>query len=406
MKGNTISLLDKINDQKDEMVECLIGWSRINSFSDNPEGLSLMLLALKSRFSRLGGTSEIISLPPRSAVSSTGKLIEIPTGNALRIIKRPEAKKRLLLAGHMDTVYSPDHSFQDVEKLPSNKLKGPGVADMKGGLLVMLKALETLEQHPSAANIGWEVLINPDEEVGSVGSHELFAAAAKRNEIGLIFEPSFSDGAIVSSRKGSCNLTVVVRGKSAHAGRDFDKGRNAINALAEYIVKANKLVDSDRGIAVNAGYISGGGPVNIVPELAICGLNVRAVKKEDFHRVRDALCLLAGDCEKEGLTLAPHILTSRDPKPFNDASKHLFAEIERSAAEEGITLSLRPSGGVCDGNLLAEYGLPVIDTLGVVGGEIHTANEYIETDSLVTRSRIVARFLINYAASADIKEKN
>lgn len=269
----------------------------------------------------------------------------------------------------------------------------------------MLTALETLEKHPSSANIGWEVLINPDEEVGSVGSYPLFAEAAKRNAIGLIFEPSYPDGTIVSSRKGSCNFSVIARGRSAHAGRDFDKGRNAILALSQFVVKASSLTDSKKGIAVNAGYISGGGPVNIVPDLAVCGMNMRAVEKDDFHEMERTLPQIAQECEKEGLSLTMHLLSSRGPKPFDHASRSLFEQIEQSAKEEGITLSLRPSGGVCDGNILAEFGMPVIDTLGVVGGEIHTPNEYMEIDSLITRSRLAARFLINYASSADAKEK-
>lgn len=405
MKDNTLSLLDQINDESSERLDCLIAWSRINSYSDNLEGLSLMLSALKERFASLGGTMEIIALPPRLSISDQGEMIEIPNGKALRIIKRPDAQHRIFLAGHMDTVYSPSHPFQEVVKAASKKLIGPGVADMKGGLLVMLTALETLEKHPSSANIGWEVLINPDEEVGSVGSYPLFAEAAKRNAIGLIFEPSYPDGAIVSSRKGSCNFSVIARGRSAHAGRDFDKGRNAILALSQFVVKASSLTDSKKGIAVNAGYISGGGPVNIVPDLAVCGMNMRAVEKDDFHEMERTLPQIAQECEKEGLSLTMHLLSSRGPKPFDHASRSLFEQIEQSAKEEGITLSLRPSGGVCDGNILAEFGMPVIDTLGVVGGEIHTPNEYMEIDSLITRSRLAARFLINYASSADAKEK-
>jgi glutamate carboxypeptidase len=389
--------LDWISTQKQKMIDRLVAWATINSGSDNLPGLKLMLKTLESSFSSLEGSMERVTLPGRSVVSPSGELISSPHGQALRITKRPEAPFRILLGGHMDTVYSPSHPFQTVSFPEKEIMRGPGVADMKGGLLIMLTALQALEMHPAAENIGWEILINPDEEIGSIGSELLFREAAKRCHLGLIFEPSFADGAIVSSRKGSTNFTVIARGKAAHAGRDFAKGRNAILALADYITKACKLNDLERGISINPGCISGGGPVNIVPDLAICRLNARAIHPTDFEMVRKKLEALAINHKEDGLELSFHLENARGPKLFDEKCKGLFEMIDACAKEEGYTLSLRPSGGVCDGNLLAEEGLPVIDTLGAIGGEIHTANEYIMIDSLVQRSRLAALFLIKLA---------
>lgn len=389
--------LDWIYSQKQAMIEQLIAWSAINSCSVNLPGLARMLTALEIRFSSLNGRMEKISLPPRNVFTSHGELTTLPSAQALRITKRQEAPVKVFLAGHMDTVYSPSHPFQTAAQLDNNILRGPGVADMKGGLLILLTALEALEKHSAATNIGWEVLINPDEEIGSIGSGPLFREAAKRNVLALIFEPSFADGAIVSSRKGSMNVSIVARGRAAHAGRDFDKGRNAIVALADFISKTGRLNDQENGISVNPGYIYGGGPVNIVPDLAFCRLNARAIQLDDFTHLEQKLKALAEENTTEGIQLSLYVETRNHPKTFDERSHHLFKMLNECAKEEGYSLFHRPSGGVCDGNILAAEGLPVIDTLGAIGGEIHTQNEYIAIDSLVQRSRLAALYLIKLA---------
>lgn len=264
---------------------------------------------------------------------------------------------------------------------------------MKGGLVVMLTALKVLEKHPDSEGIGWEVIINPDEEIGSIGSEPLFIEAAGRCHLGLVFEPSFSDGAIVSSRKGSMNVTVVAKGKAAHSGRDFDKGKNAILALAHFLTRVNHLNNTLKGISINPGHISGGGPVNIVPELAICRLNLRALDIEDFLHLREDLQHNIDKNDVEGVQLSLHIDHARAPKVFDKKSHRLFEMLNACAKEEGYVLCSRPSGGVCDGNILAAHGLPVIDTLGVIGGDIHTSNEYMVVDSLVQRARLSGRLL-------------
>src|SRR3989304_2280040 len=138
----------------------------------------------------------------------SGKGIRKPLGNALSIRKRSTAPLRIFLGAHMDTVYPADHPFQKAVRVDQNTLRGPGVADSKGGLVVMLKALEALERSPYAQSVGWEVLINPDEELGSPGSAPLLAQAAKNTHLGLVFEPPLPDGALVGARKRPATLTA------------------------------------------------------------------------------------------------------------------------------------------------------------------------------------------------------
>lgn len=393
------SFLESIRSQQNEMCAILESWANINSGSENIPGLHLMLAALQGAFIPLGGKMNRISLPPRHHVDAKGQVIDVPVGDALHIIKRPEASIRVFLGGHMDTVYGSDSSFQTVERIDKNKMRGPGVADMKGGLLIMLKALETLEASPWANNIGWEVLINPDEEVGSSGSEHLFIDAAKRCHVGLIFEPAFSDGALVSARKGSANFTIVSRGRAAHSGRDFHSGRNAITALARVILQADQMNSKDSGITLNIGRIQGGGPVNIVPDLAICGLNVRVETSEQLRDLKSDLRELVKQAgRQDGITMTFHEHSERGPKPFDAQNQALFDTLKECAKKLDISLQWRPSGGVCDGNILSSAGLPNVDTLGAVGGNIHTTDEYILLDSLTERTSLTALYLMKLAA--------
>lgn len=392
------AILDWIDTESLAMLQMLEEWAAINTGSENIPGLSLFSNAIKSPFAKLGGAIMEVALPPRTIIAPDGKLTAIQHGKALSILKRPDAHLRVLFSGHMDTVYSSGHPFQKIERVNANTLRGPGVADMKGGLIVMLKAIEAFEQHPFAKRIGWEILINPDEEVGSIGSESLLRASARKSSIGLVFEPSFPDGSMVSSRKGSANITIVVRGRSAHAGRDFDQGRNAIIALARVIEAIHGLNKNERGITINIGHITGGGPVNVVPDLAICRLNIRSVQPEDFAYVHDQIRGIVDGTREEGIELSLRVDHSRPPKAFDEKNRQLFDLLKHCANEEGYDLSSRPSGGACDSNLLTDEGLPVLDALGVIGGNIHTPQEYALIDSLASRARLVCLLLIKIAS--------
>lgn len=389
-----------LNKERSSMLATLQQWANINSYSNNISGLAKMMEVLKLEFLKLGGEMNEVTLPPRSIIDQSGKLIEVPHGKALSIKKRSPSPLKVFLGGHMDTVYPEEHPFQKAVLLKPGKLQGPGVADMKGGLIVMLKALETLERHPRSSKVGWEILINPDEEVGSIGSESLLVACSKRNQFGLIFEPAFPDGAIVSSRKGSANFTLVARGRAAHSGRDFSQGRNAIAALAKFIVEAHQLSDLEKGITVNIGQINGGGPVNIVPDLAICRINVRTINPQDSEELRLRFEEIANNIQGDGITLALYLQNARPPKLFDEKNRRLFMQLQQYAKQEGLELNHRASGGASDGNLMSAKGLPVMDSLGVIGGSIHTEDEYMEVDSLFERAKLVGGFLMKLADGA------
>jgi len=392
--------LKRIDQHKDEMVAMLIEWVNTNSGFENLSGLHHVYQQLKQAFSILKADHQEISLKPRTIINSSGTLIEKPTGKLLHLKKRrSNPAVRIILGGHMDTVFPEDSPFQKAVKLNQKRLQGPGVADMKGGLLVMLAALDALENSPFAEHVSWELFINPDEEVGSPSSEPFISSRAKANDVGLIFEPSFPDGSIVSSRKGSMNFSLVSKGKAAHAGRDFEKGRNAISALVKLILKVESLNDPHRGLTINLGHIEGGGSTNIVPDLAICKCNARVVNPQDMDYLKDAIDQLVKDeNDQHQAALILHHDTERGPKIFDPRHQEFYKEIENVGKELDLAIQFKPSGGVSDGNILATAGCVNVDTLGVIGKGIHTYEEEADLESYVNHAKLTALMMMKLAA--------
>jgi len=392
--------LDWIDSQSRAMTDQLIRWSNISSNSHDLPGLARMRDALESTLAAFSPDVHRIPLPPASEIDSSGNVTKHPLGDALRLIQRPDAPLRVLLSIHYDTVYGPSHPFQRAEMIADDTLRGPGVIDAKGGIVVMLTALAALERTDVAQNIGWEILLNPDEEIGSPGSAALLREAAARNHVGLVFEPALRDGSLVGQRKGSGNFTAVIRGRAAHAGRDFAAGRSAILALADLIARADAAQkDMPKDVTINCGRIEGGGPTNIVPDLAIGRWNVRVSSADEQHRVEQAFRAIADEvARRDGITVELHGGFSSPPKPLDPRSAHLLNDILACAKDLGLPLTHAPSGGTCDGNKLAAAGLPVVDSLGPVGGDLHSDREFLRVSSLVERAKLTALVLMKLAS--------
>jgi glutamate carboxypeptidase len=391
MQSEFIQLID---DRRDQWLGLLGNWCAISSGTFHLPGLARMADALATEFGAFGDVQRI-NLPPSTQIDAAGNEIALPLGQALRIVRRPSAALRVLLVIHYDTVYGPDNPFDCVTVMPDGHWNGPGVVDAKGGIAVMLAALHALEASPLAEKIGWEVILNPDEEIGSPGSAKLLDEAAKRNHFALLFEPALPDGSLVGERKGSGNFTVVVRGRAAHAGRDFAAGRSAIIALSRLIVKATAMSE---GITLNCGQISGGGAVNIVPDLAIGRFNARISRADDaktlenlFHR------LIAEANQQDGIRASLHGSFSSPPKPLDEGSQGLLKLARDCGSDLGLNLRWQSSGGTCDGNRLAAAGLPLIDTMGPIGGSLHSPGEYLIPQSIAERAKLTAMLLLRVA---------
>lgn len=397
MTASFSDFLDPIGDHAEEILHLLIQWGNINTHTHNPEGLAKQFALLRAAFSGLEADERVIPSPPLVTINAAGEKVELPLGDHLLLTKRPEAPIQVYLGGHYDTVFPIDSPFQTV-KQAGDTLIGPGVTDMKGGLLICLQALSALESSPFAEQIGWRLLINSDEEIGSPSSGTFIADAAKECHLGLLFEPSMPDGSFAAARKGSGNYTVIVRGRNAHVGRAFAEGRNALAALAEFIVEAHRQ-NKHEDVILNVGKVDGGGPVNVVPDLALCRFNIRVSEPNTLKQVEEhlqnTLDKIGKDHEVEVEWVRHHF---RAPKPFTGATLGLFMQIQSCADSLGQETKWKDTGGVCDGNIVAQQGIPVIDTLGARGYGIHTTDETFEIASLTERAQLAAYYLMRLAS--------
>ena len=344
---------------------------------------------LVDAFAALPGLIRLERPATVEAVDSSGRTIAVEHGRHLHLTVRPTAPVQLLFTGHMDTVYAADHAFQQTRWLEDGVLNGPGVADMKGGLSVMLAALRAVEQSSIADRIGYEIVINSDEEVGSPASAALLAQAAQGKRAALTYEPAaLPDGTLAGARPGSGNFSFVVKGRSAHAGRNPEDGRNAIVAAAQLALWLDQKKD-DR-LKINVGRIEGGGPNNVVPDMAIVRVNLRPATPEDQAR---ALKLIEDDVAAATTVHDVQIEVSgnfgRPPKPLSREAEALFNLVKQAGADLGQTVRWEPSGGVCDGNNIAACGVPVVDTMGVRGGKIHSMVLSFETICALNERRVV-----------------
>jgi glutamate carboxypeptidase len=307
---------------------------------------------------------------------------------------------QLLLTGHMDTVYGAEHQFQQTRWVEDGVLNGPGVADMKGGLAVMLAALKAVEQSPRGDRLGYEVVINSDEEVGSPASAALLNQAAQGKHAALTYEPAaLPDGTLAGARPGSGNFSFVVHGRSAHAGRNPEEGRNAIVAASELALRLS--MSKTPGLSINPARIDGGGPNNVVPDLAILRVNMRP-RTTDDQEIAARLIAKALDetTAQHDVHIEAHGGFGRPPKPLTADAEALFGLVKQAGADLGQEIGWQPSGGVCDGNNIAACGVPVVDTMGVRGGKIHSMEEYLIADSLAERAALSALTILRLAEAA------
>ena len=390
---------DWLAKQQDAMLALVCDWARCNSGSYNMAGLQQQMQYVNQAFSVLQGESHIIKAKPYFIVNDDGEFVPNQCGDIFTLVKNPKAERQILLMGHMDTVFGATHPFQTITTKPNGLLNGPGVADMKGGLVVMLYALQALAMSPYQDKLGYQVIINADEELGSFGSSHLFSAAAKNAQLGFVYEPAMDAlGTLAGARKGSGKFTAVIRGIAAHAGRAFAEGRNAIVAAAEWVTRVHALNQQREDVTLNVGIIRGGHALNVVPDLAIVRVDIRTREKADESWISEHLQTISDEVARAlDVTIDLHGQFGRPPKPLTDETLRLFEWVKQHASQQQLALDWRPSGGCCDGNNLADLGLPVIDTLGVRGANIHSADEYMCIDSLVERAQLSAALFIALA---------
>lgn len=389
-----------LESQTPQMVSELTELCNMNSGSSHLAGLLAAVRWLENWVEIPEAFPSHVSLPARVEVDDSGVSRQVETGPLLRWDFRPQAKRRVLLAIHYDTVFGEQHTFQSCERLNEDRLQGPGVADAKGGIVVMVYALRALCRFDLAGDLGWTLVLNPDEELGSPSSTETLHRIAPEFDFGLLFEPALPTGELVASRKGSGNFDLVVRGKAAHAGRHFEDGRNALAMLSRLLIRLDGLNGQRDGVTLNVGYVHGGGAVNIVPDLAVGRFNVRMQNAESIHWVESQLgAALAEANAQDGFSVELFGGITSPPKTISSGTNALMQALEMVVSDlGGEAIRWTATGGVCDGNKLAAAGLPNIDTMGPIGGGLHSSSEWVQVSSLAEKAKVIVRLLSRYGA--------
>ncbi len=356
------------------MLDEIIAFASISSHSLDVKGLAAAAEYAKGLFSPLADEFESIPLPSYKNLDNEGNWKEFPLGSLLTFKKlRQNAPIKLLLVGHYDTVYEALFPIRQ----EGDFLYGPGVADMKGGIILMFHLLSWLENSDFKEKIAWEVCLNPDEEIGSPSSGPLLQQAALGKTLGLVFEPSLPTGAIVGKRPGSKTLVIEAFGKGGHAGRDAHVGKNALVALSEVALYFASLQNLEKGITVNPGWMKGGVSANVIPDKAVLVVNIRG-KIEPFEEKLEAIS------QKRGVRF---VVTQKNNRPPRHCLPGTLKFMEM------LGLPSEPSFGVSDSNLLEAVNLPTLDGLGPTGFNLHSKEERLLISSLSPRFEALKNFL-------------
>ncbi len=351
-------------------------------------GIARMQAFFQSRLEQLGA-----SITRHSCDEVPGWLA--PGGKIARppevLVATHGARNGVLLSGHLDTVHTVGGGFTGFNRKSDGTVVGPGVVDMKGGLIIMLHALESLSE--CGIDSPWTVALVADEESGSFGSRRALQAVAAGHAAALVYEPPTAEGCLVQQRPGSGTFRIEVFGRSAHSGRDPEKGVSAVKALMEASLPLLNASRPREGLAINIGPLEGGSATNIVPDHAVAMGNWR-FRDAARQAEAEALFLAAERGSKDDL---PHVQVQRAcarPPLVPDASGARLREVAQATMTDlGLNSTLGSTGGVSDSNTIAGAGVPVLDGFGARGGNMHRTDEFAVLASLSERAALSAIML-------------
>lgn len=351
----------------------------IDSSTDNKSGIEKVARFFEKRFAGIGFDTQVLFLGDQ----------KVP---CLYAEHSPSEKPfDIMFLGHMDTVFPTG----EVEKRPfsikGNRAFGPGVCDMKGGLLVVLHVLETLKHEGLLDSLSVCVTFNGDEETGSHASKDWIMSTAKKCRQTFVFEPCRPGYRFVLQRKGGGQFQVVVKGQEAHSGADPEKGINAVVELAHQIVKINQLNQNELQTSAHTTVITGGDKVNIIPNMAQAWVDVRILKREEKERIETFFRTLPEHPHLNGAQIMVHGGIDRPPMEPGDGTRKLWDLIQSTGENIGLPMEAISTGGCSDGNYTSAAGTPTIDGMGIVGANSHRADEYAELDSIDQMVFLVAQ---------------
>jgi glutamate carboxypeptidase len=351
----------------------------IDCGSYSPAGVNRVADAVGRSLAELGAAVERHPHRPDSGEPQLGDVI---------IGRLPGEGPRLLLIGHMDTVFDPGTAAARPYHVEGDRAKGPGTSDMKGGLLSGLHALAALRAAGERPNVTF--VANPDEEIGSIFSTGFIRPLAGEHDVALVLESARANGDIVSARKGIADLEITFHGRAAHAGVEPEKGRSAILAAARQVTALHDLNGRWHSVTVNAGVIAGGTRPNVVAERCSVEVDLRAASSSEFDQAYDAVEQLIGQPVVEGVTAELRRLANHPPFERGPATARLAELAIAIARELGFELHDTSTGGASDSNTTANAGLPTLDGLGPIGGDDHSVDEWLDLSSVVPRTTLLA----------------
>ena len=378
-------LLAKAEKQKPEVLQLLGRMVNIDSGTFNGRGLDAVGALATAELKKLGGRIETSSAAPAAGHN----IVATFTG---------KGKGRILLVAHMDTVFADGTAKARPFRIEGSRAYGPGIMDDKGGIVMTIGALKMLQGFKDYAKI--TVLLNTNEETGSHGTRALIEKLAKEHDVAFNLEPGRSADGLVIARKGSGEIEMDVKGKAAHAGVAAKEGRNAALEAAHQVVQLSKLGDDAKQTTVNWTVIKSGDRSNVIPDHASAQADVRVAVAEEFDRVEHDIERISSQKLIPETQVAIHLRRGFPPMPASPITDAIAQRATGIYAELGRKLTLESTGGAADASLIFAAGVPTLDGLGIVGGGIHTAEEYAEVDSIVPRLYLLARLMQEYGRGA------
>jgi glutamate carboxypeptidase len=332
----------------------------------------------------------------RKRGASVARIAQKHRGDQLRVTWWPQKSRsagQLLVLGHYDTVYSSGTLARMPFRVSGGKAYGPGIFDMKAGLVQALFALETLQQTKAPLHHKVVFLWTSDEEIGSDASRKLIETEARHSDAVFVLEPSLGPkGLLKTARKGVGEAELIVHGRASHAGLAPQEGINAIHELSGQLQRIQEWNNLRRGVSVNADIIEGGTRVNVIAERARAVLDLRALRVVDMRRIERRLHALRPILP--GARLEVRGGFNRAPLEHK-SSAALFSKAKALSAQMGLSLGECTAGGGSDGNLTAALGVPTLDGLGAVGHGAHSQGEYILINTMPARAALLASLLLN-----------
>ena len=323
---------------------------------------------------------------------------EVALGDVV-VGRMPGEGRPILLIGHMDTVFDPGTAAARPFRIEGDRAFGPGVTDMKAGLLAGLLALTALREHRSRPPITF--VANPDEEIGSPFSTPIIRRLAPDHAAVLVLECARANGDIVSARKGIADYELRLTGRAAHAGVEPEKGRSAILEAAHQVLALHALNSRWPTVTVNAGVVRGGTRPNVVAERCELQVDLRAATVNAFEAAAAEVERLAAMPTVEGVTVTLRRIASHPPMEKTAASSQLVGHAIDIGRELGFSLRDAATGGASDANTTAALGIPTVDGLGPVGGDDHSVDEWLDVTSIVPRTTLLAALIARVGAVGD-----